>query len=363
MSANTSISEGGKPRPFGPVKALMVQGEDGKYYPWFPESDRALGTLRVDKNGIYKASDKGVYGWSRVYVNVPQNEGVSGKDPDTGEDVYVHPDPETGELVTDVLPVEIRVIEPPTNPYETYEDGQTITKDGMVVNAYGANGDELLTVAIGEISINPTTASYDGSAVIEGKTIASSDISELKIPIYSKCTLRWGPLESDTGRSWSRYAEYSTGGVISLFRADGNNTLWMAVASKSNGAQYTIKQWSQYDDTGQLIGNITEYSGTCNSSYEYDGRIVYYSKINFSNFYANSGLLEHEEYCAVPSDYNFNLTNFKKAIWTTVYGEITTTPDGSIQSITVSWPRPGDGAVLETTFDILVGPHGGTGDD
>lgn len=360
MSANTSISEGGKPRPFGPVKALMVQGEDGKYYPWFPESDRALGTLSVDKNGIYRASDKGVYGWSRIYVNVPTSDGVTGRDPDTGEDVYVHPDP-SGELVKDVLPVEIRVIEPPTNPYGTYVDRQTITKDGMVVKAYGANGDEMLTVPIGEITINPTTAAFDESAVIKGETIAVSDISEFEIPIYSKTTLRWGPLESDTGRDWSTYMEYSTGGTIAHFRAEGSNYLYTVIASKSMGAQYTTKSWRQYDD-GELIGRIEEGAGTCNTEYEHDGKIVYYSIID-RRFFSNSGKIEHEKYCPVPSGYNFSSKNFKNAIWTMVYGDLITTPDGSIQSIAVNWPRPGDGAVLETTFDILVGPHGGTGDD
>jgi len=44
-------------------------------------------------------------------------------------------------------------------------------------------------------------------------------------------------------------------------------------------------------------------------------------------------------------------------------GDTTSQPAGSPQTIAVSWPRPGDGAVLETSFDILVGPRPGTGDD
>ena len=71
MSANTSILEGGNARSFGPVTCLMVQGDDGKYYPWYPEADRQLESLSVDKNGIYQASKYGVYGWRSVNAYVP----------------------------------------------------------------------------------------------------------------------------------------------------------------------------------------------------------------------------------------------------------------------------------------------------
>lgn len=38
------------------------------------------------------------------------------------------------------------------------------------------------------------------------------------------------------------------------------------------------------------------------------------------------------------------------------YGTETETPAGSRQTITVTWPRPGDGKDLTTTFEILVAP-------
>ena len=162
MSANTNISEGGKGRPFGSVKALMVQGEDGKYYSWYPESEKALGTLSVDKNGIYKASDKGVYGWSSVYVNVATTDSVTGRDPDTGEEVVIRPDPETGELVTTVVPVEIRVATPPTKT--SYTDGQKIDYSGIVVKAYGANGNVMQTPPFSALDFPVDTARYDEGA-------------------------------------------------------------------------------------------------------------------------------------------------------------------------------------------------------
>ena len=158
MSANTSIKEGGTPFPFGPVRVILVEGSDGKYYPWVPESERQLGYKSIDKIGIYRASDDGVYGWGSVSVSVSQATSVTGRDPDTGEEVVVRPDPETGDIVKTVVPVEIRITTPPTKT--SYVDGENITKDGMVVKAYSANGAEMQTVPNGEITLKPTVAVY-----------------------------------------------------------------------------------------------------------------------------------------------------------------------------------------------------------
>ncbi len=158
MSQNTSIREGGQGRAFGPVRALLVQGDGGKYYLWVPESDRQLGTKSIDKNGIYQAASDGVYGWSSVTVNVPTDSSVVGRDPDTGEEVIVKPDPETGDITKTVLPVEIRVVTPPDKT--TYENGETIDKLGMVVKAYTATGAEWGVVSNGAIMLHPSKANF-----------------------------------------------------------------------------------------------------------------------------------------------------------------------------------------------------------
>lgn len=354
MSANTSITEGGKARPFGPVKALMVQGSDGKYYPWFPESDRALGTLSVDKNGIYKASDKGVYEWSSVSVNVPTSEGVTGKDPDTGEEVYVHPDP-SGELVKDVLPVEIRVIEPPTNPNGTYVDGQTITKDGMVVKAYGANGDEMLTVPIAEIMLNPTTAVYDESSA--GELIIPTDyITTGKVKVTSVGSIH-AAIALAARHIPTPYID--AGGLTYLFNEtfeyDGKNpaivTSNISNASYINGGYGPLAvtlfpnvEIGDEIDLGKYF-DVTPEIDT-QGKREYVGGAL--TLTPGGKYYAYNGLFIGE---------NSDQYQYKVSTLNAIY------INGFPQTITVSWPRPGDGAVLETTFDIIVGPHGGTGDD
>lgn len=332
MSANTNISEGGKARPFGPVKILMVQGSDGKYYPWFPESDRALGTLSVDKNGVYKASDKDVYGWSRVSVNVPQNEGVTGRDPDTGEDVYVHPDP-SGELVKDVLPVEIRVIEPPMNPYGTYVDGQTITKDGMVVKAYGANGDEMMTVPIGEITINPTTAVYDQSTDY-GYGIAELDGTTVNYLTRIASSTDYG---SDRIRYTNIYIE--SGWMIAEKRV---NNLYIVTGFSLSPTSIRATHNPQSGEPSEARWNSGDYTF-------YTSKGTRYYRCGGIAFYNISPAITDEG------------TNVK--IGALIDGTKEQSQSGSHQQITVSWPRPGDGAILETSFDINVGPHGGTGDD
>ena len=324
MSANASISEGDKGYPFGPVKALMVQGDNGKYYPWYPESDRALDTLSVDKNGIYRASDNGVYGWGSVSVNVSQAESVTGRDPDTGEEVVIRPGPD-GELEEIVVPVEIRVIEPPTNPYVTYIDGQTITKDGMVVKAYLASG-ELWTdeshpdgvVPNGEITINPTVAVYDESKDPGGRRgIATLDGVSI---------------------------DYAAGAIHCDYPA--------IVSSFDYCVRVSERTHRYYKRTNEPI-SIFYYASGWEQSYpvsyggQTPGGVQYYTAF----FDVGSSTLT-----IIPS----GTPDIAEILYDGTHEE---EPAGSPQTITVSWPRPGDGAILETTFDINVGPRSGQGDD
>lgn len=156
MSANTTIQEGGKSYPFGPVKCLMVEGDNGEFYPWYPEADRALDSLSVTQNGIYRASDRGVYGWNRVSVNVAQSDRVTGKDPETGEEKTVTVDPQTGELVETIVPTEIRVTTLPTKT--EYTNGEIIDYSGIVVHAYSSTGQDMGAVPFGELVFPVTTA-------------------------------------------------------------------------------------------------------------------------------------------------------------------------------------------------------------
>lgn len=358
MSANTSITEGGKPRPFGPVVALMVQGSDGKYYPWFPESDRALGMLSVNKNGIYRASDRGVYGWSSVSVNVPQNEGVSGKDPDTGEDVYVHPDPE-GELVKDVLPVRIEVTTPPTKT--EYSDGEIIDYSGIVVHAYSAKGTDLGAVPFNELVFPIITAVYD-MAKYQPDQATVNDTSFLynNPPVSLPVLIGYGNIYhsaeyNPTYREESRIEIIESSDIVYGFcyGYEDYEAFKITLCSKEafkcrvvrtiHNEYHNPPDWvdiTQYNVTKQYLHNKTRrfhYSISAisvsqdqykNTHYMTDGPIMW---INSANLLSNINLIDD-------------------TIEVILYGTIL--PGGN--PIPVQWPRTGDGAVLETSFNITV---------
>lgn len=342
MSANTSIKEGGAPRSFGPVAALLVQGDEGKYFLWVPESERQLDTLSVDKNGIYQAKKLGVYGWRSVSVNVPTSGSVTGKDPETGQEVTVTTDPDTGEIVKTVVPVEIKVITPPTNPYGVYVDGQTISTDGMVVKAYDAEGNEMMTVPLGQITINPTVAVFDESKDTGGETSVSTDldIAPFPNPILCSASYTW-----DNGYG-GKVRRTSDGALATGIQA--GDMVYIVFASKSRKYHITITYQS---------GAVVEQDAIFGGTVTIDGKTAYYSY--------DSGLASRFEDLAISQSLGGSITDTvrERVAWSMMYGNAEQLPHGSPQTITVSWPRPGDGAILETTFDILVGPRGGGGED
>lgn len=308
MSANTSISEGGKGYPFGPVKCLMVEGDNGEFYPWYPESDRVLDSLSVTQNGIYRASDRGVYGWDRVSVNVAQTDRVTGRDPDTGDEKTVTADPETGELVETVVPVEIRVITPPTKT--EYQDGEAIDISGMVVKAYGANWDEMQIVPLNEIRISPSTASASGEKTqeLDGKTVSYAEQRGL--------TTTWWvtPVSIRTFTSNGKAVEI--GGFKYLF-------------STFSSYLYTLTPLDpQYEPT---YGEANYRSSTVIA----DGQTIYYSSEPIIESLPHTDIGDINEVANIL--FNVNSRSV-----------------GSEMQVSVQWNRPGDGAVLETSFDISV---------
>lgn len=345
MAKNIIIQEGGVGKQLAADK-LKTNLVGGGTCLWVPEDEVILGTKSIIHNGTYSASADGLTGFSQVNVNV-QGDSVTGRDPVTGQEKTVTVDPETGDLVETVVPSAIRVIAPPTNPYGTYIDGQTITKDGMVVKAYLATGEEYGTVPIGEITINPTVAVYDSEKdrhaqykstsgletamkqpiVSIGGDIQYINISANLLAVYHFCT--------EASASF-----YNHGGVLSGIVASSTTTV--------------LTTFSEVYDarTGDLISRSQDivHQGT---AYTHDGKTVYYYNAN-PNERANPPIneLNSGATTGTPDD-----------AWTMIYGTREITPAGSPQTITVSWPRPGDGKLLETTFDINVGPRAGQGDD
>lgn len=129
MSKNIIIQEGGAPFQFS-VDKLETAKVGGGSLNWVPEEDTLLGTKTITKDGTYKASDEGLYGYSGVTVRGIGT--ATGKDGD-GDDAKVTTDPTTGDLVQTKIPSAIEITTPPTKL--NYTDGETINFSGLVVKA------------------------------------------------------------------------------------------------------------------------------------------------------------------------------------------------------------------------------------
>lgn len=326
MSKNITIKEGGADKQFT-VDKLKTNTVGGGTCLWVPEDETQLGTKSVSENGTYVASDDGYYGYSQFSVSGVGT--ATGRDPVTGQEKSVTVDPETGDLVETVIPSEIRVITPPTNPYGTYIDGQTIIKDGMVVKAYDATGADMGTVPISEVTINPTTAVYDSSTDPGGGTADSDLNTGLVMPFPFSATL----VRIEETESYTITDTISCDAVTSW---GGNYFIVASQVSNKNGTNKTVTKYK--DGRPDRINEVTL---TCSSQYTYENKTVYYYSTDNGTWNSQAPHAETQG--------NINLGAIA---WTMIYGDIT--PAGSPQTITVSWTRPGDGKVLETSFEIIV---------
>ena len=339
MSKDIVIQEGGKGYPFGPVKCLMVEGENGEFYPWYPEAERALDSLSVTQNGIYRASDRGVYGWNRVSVNVAQSDRVTGKDPETGEEKTVTVDPQTGELVETVVPTEIRVTTLPTKM--DYTDGETIDYSGIVVHAYSSTGQDMGAVPFGELVFPITTAHSES-----GQDYATSDLDtgafSQPIPINGSASFSSETGGATWGYHW--HDEYIVkSGTAMIIKQNNSSGLHFVIASASRNGGYTIKETKTAKDaSGEQTINYEEHSLEGANTYTYNGKTVYWVTGGASGF-------NHLNPEPLVNGYGDN-SHHAQAAWTAVYGTIT----GNDQSLPVQWQDPDSGAILETSFNITV---------
>lgn len=334
MSKNIVIEEGGIGRNLTAEKLKTALVGGGSCL-WVPEDEMALTVKSINQNGTYTAASDGFYGYSQVTVSGVGT--VTGRDKNTGHEVIVTKDPETGEIVETAVPVEIRVIEPPTNPYGIYTHGQTILKDGMVVKAYGANGEEMQTVSLAEITIDPTVAAYDPDTDQGGESSYDLDAAPWPSSIKTTRVIDAGSNPDDPEMEY-----VATDGVIGVRLWEGGFGATMFMASDHDGVIGYEAQWPRAESP--YIQNWY-----ASPAWEYEGKTVYMSGTLVMS------TSQDRIYGVVNESVEGSVTDAdKKAAWIMVYGNKKRA--GSVQQITVTWPRPGDGQVLETTFDILVAP-------
>lgn len=346
MSKNITIQEGGIGKQLT-VDKLKTDLVGGGSCLWVPEDERQLISKYISENGTYRASDEGYYGYSEVTVSGVGS--VTGKDPDgSGDDATATVDPETGEIVITKQPSNIEVITPPTNPYGIYQDGQTIVKDGMVVKAYLESGGEYGTVPNGEITINPTMAVYD-SSTDSGKR-QSSTIDDPAYADYHPPVMSYSRLVvdayNDPSNPQTHFSRETSGDAWCVpFLLNGLLT-WAWISTSR--ATLTMVTTTTNIETQQSTTSTSTKTLSNSSTTQISGTTFYYEV-----GYGGLGWA-WQQVSLSPNDFDEYSINAIATIL--IDGTSTEEQAGSRQTITVSWPRPGDGTILETTFEIRVAP-------
>lgn len=359
MAQRAIININGDLIPFSEeLDRIRTPGLGGSAVTWVPDADTICDQLKVTANGTYSATEAGKYGYDYVVVSVPGSS-VTGRDPDTGEEVEVHPDPETGEIVTTVLPTEIRVITPPTKT--DYADGETIDYSGIVVHAYSSTGTDLGVVQFNELVFPIITAVYD-TAKYQPDQATVNDTSFLynNPPVSLPVLIGYGNIYHTAEYNPTYYEESRIEIIESNDIVYGfcygyqdyeafNITLCskepfeFRVVKTIHNEYHNPPDWddiTRYNVTKQRIHNRTRrfhYSNGAisvsqdqykNTHYMTDGPIMW---VNSANLLSNTNLIND-------------------TIEVILYGTIL--PGGN--PIPVQWPRTPDGAVLETTTTINV---------
>lgn len=342
MSANTTIQEGGKGYPFGPVKCLMVEGDDGKYYPWYPEAERQLDSLNVDKNGIYLASKYGVYGWSRVSVNVPQTDSVTGRDPETGQEVTVRADPETGEIIETVIPSEIRVTTLPTKT--TYTDGETINYTGIVVHGYSSTGQDIGEIPFSELVFPVTTAQGWDNQWTDGQGLNAMQIAYT--PHWNRA--EW--VQIYPGRIDEEQV-FVCGTALGTH--EGHPATFGASSDGTPGTLFVTRYYEP--GYGKYYNYMASMAGSrdCNLFDYYAGELADSGQRILTGWFLRGGT------GASAGDKVFRMVSWEEFLTDIPVSTVdptTVTPANlhATQSLPVQWSCTDSGAILETSFNITV---------
>ena len=167
MSKSIIIQTDGVAATYSNVKRLHTSNAQGDNAYWIPYEEAAQGVKTVNKNGTYKASSDGYYGYSKVIVNTNGNTvGVKSD----GKKYKVTVD-NSGYIVYVEMPYKIKVDTEPTKM--SYTLGEPIDLTGAVVKAYVKDGGTWNAVGysggvipLDEITVEPVVASESGTQVI-----------------------------------------------------------------------------------------------------------------------------------------------------------------------------------------------------
>lgn len=330
MAQRAIIGINGDLLPFDEtLDKIQTQGIGSGIVTWVPEADTRCVALTVTENGSKSASDEGVYGWDYVAVSVPGSS-VTGIDPATGQETTVTVDPETGDIVKTVVPVEIRVITPPTKT--DYTDGETIDYSGIVVHAYSSTGEDMGEVPFGEL-VFPVTTAQGGDEWSDGQGLNAT-------MLYY--TPHWLRMENTaTGETSER--QVFVGAAIGSY---GGRPA--AYGSLTGPATMLVTRYRGHN----YMLRVSSAGGQNQDLFAYcDGEISGGIKFTGWNVFGGS--------TGIPASNKFEGASWSEYLTslpesTVDPTTVDTTNLHATQSLPVQWQRTGDGAILETSFTINV---------
>lgn len=327
---NPAPAEGGIARVFA-CERIKTTLSGGGTCLWVRKGVVALGTKSIDvDNKTYRAADDGYYGYSQVTVS---GISITKTTDDDGNEVIEHTDGTGTETM--VVPSSIVITRLPdfTGPYG---DNAYIGIDGMVVKAYTADGNIWSNekypggvIPNEEITFDPIVTTYDPS-----KDGIKSDYD---------------------GQSMYCRANSS----VTITSSSAGSVTYRANSGEGPFYTYGAYAYSERLHTGYTGGYVCSAKPFDNvrPAYPVDGRPVYIE-----------GRLAYQDSLGpVTVDAPINdITSIDNTLvaWIACYGEHS--ESGCHQTVTISWPRPMDNQVLQTSFEVTVvdvGPMGGQGED
>ena len=322
-----SIKEGGKSRNFS-AAMLKTNLQGGGTCLWIPRMDVELKSKYISKSGTYTAKADDCFGFDQVTVSGVDVEITQDED---GDDVERTTD---GDEVTETkLPSYIRVTVLPQKI--DYTVGETIDYTGLVVHAYTKSGIDLGAVPFNEL-ILPAEKAGEGWAEewTDGHGLNAVQIAYT--PHWSTYKdYRGQPVEEQVFCS-DHILGTDSYGYPATYGGNEPATLFM---TRYNGKNYAARI------AGSMMAEMY-----CKLNGE-DNPWGYTDAHGFFKSGAGGGFAGDRAFAQI------GWGNYLTSLPESTVNPITVDPSTlySIgESIPVQWHRPGDGELLETSFNIYT---------
>ena len=386
MPKNVIISEGGKGLRFADVSKLITDKSNGNDS-WVPTEDRIIRQKYISENGIYYAKDDGIYGFSKLTVNIPGGaqgytvptvaslpygvevattdpsqpmpiipgtvgSSLIGIDPDTGlrSIATVQPD---GTLKQSVIPSAIRILIKPAKL--SYNAGDKIQYAGLVVELLDSDGNNFQDERFpqGIISWSPVkNLLYDWMNLITPlKEVDSGGaVPSEKIYITTTEQVHYASSQSSGGYPISHHIRGTSEHVRIVF-----NTLHQSYASDRLD---DVAFFAFSDEAGQ---SVIEGSGTRTYTYP-----LTYQYKGYYTYYANGGpsMLNGVGWCSAnPASLGLpHVSSLEQISADDALGYAFGGGDHKMD-VPVQWKSPYDNQTYEDKFEIEVRDSEGASDE